>query len=264
MPELIEAEQYRAALDGIVGRRIVDVEVDPSYVRGGLGAGVVAAALHGATVTATRRHGKVVVAALVGGGADDLGLRFGMTGRLVVGSVVPIERLEYGSGRDDPAWDRFAMRCDDGTAVRLNDSRRLGSVELDPDLSRLGPDATVVGIDELTSALRSSRAVKAVLLDQHAVAGLGNLLTDETLWRARIDPARPAVTLAAGEVAELRRAIRRTLGVLSRRGGSHTGDLQSERSPGGRCPRDGEALTRRTVGGRTTYSCPACQPGGST
>lgn len=267
MPELIEAEQYRAALDRIVGRTIAAVDVDGSYVRGGLGPDAVAVALVGATVTSTRRHGKVVIAGLApggargcaGGGAGGLGLRFGMTGRLVVGSFAPIDRLEYGSGRDESAWDRFVIHLDDATTVRLNDPRRLGSVELDPDLGRLGPDATAITVDELAAALRSARAVKAVLLDQAAIAGLGNLLADETLWRAGIDPARVAAALSGEEVAALRRSVRATIRVLSRRGGSHRGDLQAERSPAGRCPRDGAALLRRRIGGRTTYSCARCQ-----
>jgi formamidopyrimidine-DNA glycosylase len=79
------------------------------------------------------------------------------------------------------------------------------------------------------------------------------------LWRAGFDPARPAGALDDRERAALLRAIRHTVRVLGRRGGSHTGDLQASRERGGRCPRDGAELLRRTVGGRTTYSCPVHQ-----
>ncbi len=96
-------------------------------------------------------------------------------------------------------------------------------------------------------------------MDQSRIAGLGNLLVDETLWRAGLDPARPAMSLDAGEQVRLRRAISTTLRVLARRGGSHTGDLMVARIPGGHCPKDGAPLQRRTVGGRTTYSCPVHQ-----
>jgi formamidopyrimidine-DNA glycosylase len=106
---------------------------------------------------------------------------------------------------------------------------------------------------------RSRAPVKAVLMDQSRVAGLGNLLCDEVLWRAGIDPARPANTLDAGETRRVHRAIRDTLRVLGRRGGSHTGDFTSQREAGAHCPRDGAPLVRRTVGGRTTYSCPVHQ-----
>jgi formamidopyrimidine-DNA glycosylase len=101
--------------------------------------------------------------------------------------------------------------------------------------------------------------VKAVLMDQSRIAGLGNLLCDEALWRAAIDPGRAAATLDADEVRCLHRAIRDTLRVLGRRGGSHTGDLTSARGPGLPCPRDGATLVRRTIGGRTTFSCPLHQ-----
>jgi formamidopyrimidine-DNA glycosylase len=96
-------------------------------------------------------------------------------------------------------------------------------------------------------------------MNQARIAGLGNLLVDETLWRAGLDPARPADSLDAGEQARLSRAVSTTLRVLGRRGGSHTGDLMPAREPAGVCPRDGTPLLRRTVGGRTTYSCPKHQ-----
>jgi formamidopyrimidine-DNA glycosylase len=97
------------------------------------------------------------------------------------------------------------------------------------------------------------------LLDQTRVAGIGNLLADEVLWRAGIDPARLAGSLDADEVTVLHRVLRRTLPQLMRRGGSHTGDLQLARQRGAMCPRDGTPLERRRIGGRTTYSCPAHQ-----
>jgi formamidopyrimidine-DNA glycosylase len=96
-------------------------------------------------------------------------------------------------------------------------------------------------------------------MDQGRVAGIGNLIADETLYRAGLDPARPAGSLAPAELRRLHRALRATVSLLIERGGSHTGDLQQARRPGGTCPRDGTALLRRTVGGRTTWSCPRHQ-----
>jgi formamidopyrimidine-DNA glycosylase len=96
-------------------------------------------------------------------------------------------------------------------------------------------------------------------MDQSRIAGLGNLLTDEALFRAGIDPARAANSLTPDEQRQLARAISVTLRTLQRRGGSHTGDHMPARMPGGMCPRDGAPLLRRTVGGRTTYSCPSHQ-----
>ena len=88
---------------------------------------------------------------------------------------------------------------------------------------------------------------------------MGNLLADEILWRAAIDPARPAASLDAEEVKVLHRTLGRTIRLLTKRGGSHTGDLQVARVRGATCPRDGAPLQRRTIGTRTTYSCPVHQ-----
>lgn len=255
MPELIEVELYRRALDATIGRQIVDVETpDPTYGRNGVTGDEIRAELVGTAIETTSRVGKLALAHLDSGRV--LGLRFGMTGRLVVDDVAVIDALEYSSSRDDPAWDRFVLRLADGGAARVNDPRRFGSVELDPDLTRLGPDATLITAAGLTAAFTSDRAVKSVLLDQSRIAGLGNLLVDETLWRAGIDPVRSARSLDDTTVAHLRRVMRRTIAQLTRRGGSHRGDLQDERHEGGVCPADGATLLRRTVGGRTTLSCP--------
>ncbi|MDQ3980243.1 MAG: formamidopyrimidine-DNA glycosylase, partial [Actinomycetota bacterium] len=91
------------------------------------------------------------------------------------------------------------------------------------------------------------------------LAGVGNLAADEALWRAGLDPARPAGSLTAAERRRLHRHLRQTLADLLAQGGSHTGDLVPHRRPGGLCPKDGTPLVRRTVGGRTTWSCPRHQ-----
>jgi formamidopyrimidine-DNA glycosylase len=259
VPELLEVETYRELADRTVGRRIATVEAPDTWFLKGVTASQVVDALTGATVHATGRRGKLLTIE-VGEGRPVLGLRFGMTGRLVLDGEAPIERLEYASGRDDPAWDRFGLRFDDGSRLRLSDPRRLGGVELDPDLSRLGPDAARVSAAQLRAALAASAApLKARLLDQARLAGLGNLLVDETLWRAGVRPDRAAGALADDQVVLLAKAIRSTVALLGRRGGSHRGDLQEQRVRGGHCPRDGEPLRRETVGGRTTYWCPAHQ-----
>ena len=256
MPELIEADLYRVALDGAVGRRIVSVELDtPSYLRFGPSDGSAAAAmLVGETIVAVRRHGKVVVVEFSSG--LTLAARFGMTGRVIVDGVAPIEALEYGPKRDDRRWDRAVLRCDGGGVVRFNDPRKLGSLELDADLSRLGPDAATISTEALAEALRTTMAVKAALLDQSRVAGLGNLLGDDALYRAGLAPTRRSCDLSDAETEALAEAIRRSISELSDRGGSHRGDLQPQRHRDGRCPLDGARLSRAAVGGRTTYWCP--------
>ena len=155
---------------------------------------------------------------------------------------------------------RWSTRFADGGVLAVRDPRRLGGVTLDPDLGRIGPDALAVTTSGLARALDGSMtALKARLLDQSRVAGIGNLIADEVLWRAGLSPVRPAGSLSPAEVRRLHRHLRLTLGLLSERGGSHLGDLVDERHPGGLCPRDGAALVRGVVGGRTTWWCPRHQ-----
>jgi formamidopyrimidine-DNA glycosylase len=192
-----------------------------------------------------------------------VGLRFGMTGVLGVDGDDSLDELVYGPSRRDPAWIRFALQTSAGE-VYVRDPRILGSVELDPDLTRLGPDATTVSARQLAAALGGSRtALKARLMDQSRVAGVGNLIADEALWRASLDPRRAAGSLQPAEVTALGRHLRRTVADLLRAGGSHLGRLTPHRHPGGRCPRDGANLQRSTVGGRTTWWCPRHQGAGT-
>lgn len=256
MPELIEVAQYAASARLVIGRQITSVEApDTWYLKAGLTAALAADVLLGQTVVGVRRHGKLLLLDFEAGPV--LGLRFGMTGRLLVDGQSAIERLEYGSSRQEPAWNRFTLIFTDGGDLVMQDPRRLGGVTLDPDEAALGTDvatATLAGLAEVLA--RSSAPLKARLMDQAKLAGLGNLLTDEVLWRACLDPARMAGSLAVVEVAALHHHLAITLAVLAQRGGSHLGDLQVARRLGGLCPRCGAALARRAVGGRRTYSCP--------
>ena len=258
MPELLEVEVYRRAAAAAAGRTVAEVWApDSLFAKRGATPEALAAELTGVRVAAARRIGKLLVLDTDG---PRLGLRFGMTGRIVVDGSAPIEALIYGGNGDDPSWDRFGLRFDGGGALVVRDPRRLGGVELDPDESRLGPDAAAVGADQIREGLAGSAApLKARLLDQSRLAGLGNLLADESLWRAGLAPTRPAGGLDPAEVEGLHAAIGATLTVLGRRGGSHTGDLQPARVRGGHCPRDGAELRRDQVGGRTTYWCPLHQ-----
>ena len=98
-------------------------------------------------------------------------------------------------------------------------------------------------------------AIKARLLDQSRVAGVGNLLADEMLFRASLDPRTPTGTLSSEQKNDLFRTFRSTMNSLKRRGGSHLGDHMDARFPGGLCPRDGGTMLIATIGGRTTYWC---------
>lgn len=260
MPELIEVERYRSLVEArALGRRVASVQApDPWYLKDGLDHRALADVLTGTWFTSCGRHGKLLMATTDRGPV--LGLRFGMTGRLIVDGYAAIEKLEYASARAEPRWDRLVVHFVDGGDLRVRDPRRLGGVLVDPDRSGLGPDAATLTAGELARALARSRtSLKAFLLDQSRVAGLGNLMADEALWRAGLDPARSASSLDDDEMRRMHGAVRETVRVLERRGGAHTGDLQPERRPGGMCPADGAPLTRRRIGGRTTWSCPVHQ-----
>jgi formamidopyrimidine-DNA glycosylase len=258
VPEGLEAEIWRRACEPLAGRTIVEVVTDERAVDDG-----VVAALTGATFEGARRRGKVV---LLDTDRATVGLHFGMTGRLVVDGAAAIERLEYSSGRDDPEWDRLVVFASPGgrsapPAVRFNDPRRLGHVSLDPDLDRLGVDVAEVTPRRLARALGRRRGkLKSVLLDQHVVAGLGNLCVDEVLWWAGLDPLRTADSLSPTEVARLATVMRQRLAIMLDRGGSTTGVLSpAVRASCPPCERDGAPLERLTIGGRTTIRCPLHQ-----
>lgn len=171
-----------------------------------------------------------------------------------------VDELIYSSKRDDPKWDRCVFEFADGGRMRMQDPRRLGGVTLDPDEARLGADARQISLDDLRQALGTSKSpLKARLMSQDRVAGAGNLIVDETLWRAGLDPTREAASLSTVEVKRLHRHLVKAVEDLIARGGSHTGDFLPHRVRGGSCPKDGAPLQRATVGGRTTYWCPRHQ-----
>jgi formamidopyrimidine-DNA glycosylase len=249
MPELPEAERARLQIARALDREIVAVDDRDPYVCRPHAAGDIAAALVGRRLTSAHRRGKFLWAETDGDGPE-LGLHLGMAGHIVV---------------DEPpapnAWDRFALEFADGGRLALRDKRRLGRAILAPDFSHVGPDAAEVGRDAFRARVgRGSAPLKARLLDQGVIAGVGNLLADETLWRARLDPRTPAGELSVEELDGLRRELRAATRAAIRKGGVHTGDFIAHRARAGSCPRCGAELQRATVGGRTTYWCPVCQP----
>lgn len=259
MPELAEVEAYRLVAERALGRPIEAVQAgDEWFVRRTPGRTALDALLVGSEFTDATRRGKLLVLTTERG--TGLGLRFGMTGRLIVDGVAGVDELLYSSTRDDPAFDRFGVTFVDGGHLRMSDPRRLGSVELDPSIDDLGPDALTVSKRELAIALAgSTTALKSRLMDQRRLAGVGNLTADEALWRASLSPVRESGSLSSEEATVLAREVRATLRMMIRRGGSHAGDLMASRVRGGTCPSDGEALRREAVGGRTTYWCPRHQ-----
>jgi formamidopyrimidine-DNA glycosylase len=280
MPELPEVERARAAIESAgLGRRIADVDDTDTYECRPHAPGEIRQALLGRSLTAAHRRGKTMWCDTSGVGRSRtpgpiLGLHLGMAGRIVIslaefagrtasGRTAPAETVEGGDPRPSRAlpgetrWNRFTLFFADGGSLVLLDPRRLGRVRLDPAVDVLGPDALTINVGQFRVVMaRGTAPVKARLLDQTAIAGVGNLLADEALWQARIDPHRPVQSLTPGDVTRLHRAVRRAVAAAVRLGGAHTGDVISHRRPGGQCPRCGTELRHGTVGGRSTWWCP--------
>jgi len=257
MPELPEVERARALIArSALNRRIVAVDDTDTYVCRPHAPGEIADALVGRSLVSAERRGKAMWCETSGDGPA-LGMHLGMAGRIVV------DGEEAGDPRprvDRDRWDRFSITFEDGGTMTLRDSRRLGRVRLEPAIERLGPDAAEISRrDFRTRVARSRTPVKARIMDQNVLAGVGNLLADEALWRARIDPNRPADDLSDDELDRLRVAVRAANRSAIAGGGVHTGKVIPARRRDGVCPRCGTAMARGTIGGRTTYWCPAEQ-----
>jgi formamidopyrimidine-DNA glycosylase len=166
-------------------------------------------------------------------------------------------RIAIDEAPSERGWDRFSLLFEDGGRLALRDKRRLGRAVLDPDLRRVGTDATVIGREEFRERVgRGGGPLKARLMDQAVLAGVGNLLADEALWQARLSPLHPAGELGDDDLDRLRRELRAALRSAIRRGGAHTGDIIDFRRAGAHCPRCGAGMVRGVVGGRTTWWCP--------
>jgi len=252
-------------------RTIVAVDDTDSYVCRPHAPGQIRDALLGRQLIAAHRRGKTMWCETSGldgsaehGSAEhgpDLGLHLGMAGRIVVESP-GLETVWGGEPfrRDaQPAraqWDRFRLDFADGGSLVLFDKRRLSRVRLNPGLAALGPDAGTVTEAEFRDLVRRGTvAVKARLLDQSKIAGVGNLLADEALWQARISPQAPAGSLSRPAVRRLYQSLQAALASAEAHGGVHTGEVIAARRRGGVCPRCGAPMRQGVVGGRTTWWC---------
>jgi formamidopyrimidine-DNA glycosylase len=267
MPELPEVESARRVLAHAVDREIAGIDDTDTWVCRPHAPGAIAAALVGGRLTAAHRQGKTMWCETLGRDGKPgphLGVHLGMGGRVIVTDTTG-QRIGGGDPRPDRSprkaeWDRFTMTFADGGTLRLFDKRRLGRVRLDPDLDALGPDAEMITREVFRTRVgRGRSAVKARLLDQSVLAGVGNLLADETLWQAALSPSAPADELAERTLDELYDALERSLKAAIAQGGVHTGEVIEHRRPGGHCPRCGAEMVHGTVGGRSTWWCSAEQ-----
>jgi formamidopyrimidine-DNA glycosylase len=267
MPELPEVERARGLIaDQALHRRIVEVDDSDRYVLRPHAAGELRDALIGRSLTAAHRRGKTIwleTSSADGGGpvGPDLGVHLGMSGRILVTSPDGIvagggEPYRYDIRPGAARWRRFTLTFADGGSLVLLDPRRLGRVWLQPNLGVLGPDAEQVTPAQFRALItKGTIAVKARLLDQSKIAGIGNLLADEILWQAKVSPLARVNSLTPAQVNRLYRAVKSVLGAAMTKGGAHTGDMIAARHPGGVCPRDGAPMVHGTVGGRSTWWC---------
>lgn len=264
MPELPEVELARQVLEGALDRTIRVVDDTDDYVCRPHLPGDIAGVLTGGELVAAHRRGKSLWCETAGPDGKPgpvLGVHLGMAGWLVVDASAA-EGGERAGGepfRDaepDVKFRRFALDFADGGYLRLFDKRRLARVRLEPDLDGLGPDAGEIGVDEFRARVGRGRApLKARLLDQSVLAGVGNLLADETLWQARLSPSAPAGELAGTDLDALHRALGSALRAAIAHGGVHTGEMIPFRRAEAACPRCGGPMAHGTVGGRTTWWC---------
>jgi formamidopyrimidine-DNA glycosylase len=281
MPELPEVETVARGLQkSVAGRRILSVRLgktdfidDPAAVE---------QHVPGRRIEAVERYGKFMLLRLSarGNGAADsengeveaasLLVHLGMTGQLA-----PCAAAQP-SAKHTHVW--FGL--DDGRELRYTDPRRFGRMAyltralLAEELTAFGADPLLVSAEEFASRIRSRNArIKALLLDQSVLRGVGNIYADESLWRARIHPARRGAELNKKQTATLHKVLQDVLRrAILARGSSISDFLDAEGQPGEyqrhhraygregkRCYRCGRAIQRMIVAGRSSYFCPKCQ-----
>lgn len=259
MPELPEVETFKHYLDSTsLRQRITDVEVRDAYVLKRVSARQLARRLKGRRFEKSHRHGKHLFVRA----SDELWLRlhFGMTGSL--------EYLTH--DQVAPKTARVIFRFANNCRLAFDDQRKFGEVELIGDIDEflrirgIGRDALEISFSQFKAILGKHRgAVKAVLLNQQLIAGIGNLYADEILFRARMAPATAVARLRDNDVMRLFRAttylLEKAIALKTDFNRLPSSWLLTHRQKHGRCPRCDRALKSATVGGRTSWFCGHCQ-----
>jgi formamidopyrimidine-DNA glycosylase len=275
MPELPEVETVRRGLVlALEGKRLSRVEVRRPDLRRPFPERF-AERLTGRRIRTLRRRAKYLLLGL--DSEEDWLIHLGMSGRMLVGQGWP---------NDLDAHDHVIVGAEDGTVVRFNDARRFGVMDLmpvsetaaHPLLSGIGPEPLDPAFDGTALANRlagKAAPIKAALLDQRVVAGIGNIYASEALFRARISPTRKAGTIQGDRAGTLVAAIKRVLNDAIKAGGS---SLRDHRQPSGelgyfqhsfavydregeRCPscRSKAGIRAIVQSGRSTFYCAKCQ-----
>jgi len=276
MPELPEVETIRRDLEHLRGRTITRVCIASNADRiiRGVSPDAFARRISRRRIDDIARRGKYLLFHLSNRDGDPsvyLAVHLRMTGSLT----------HCRPDGDCGPYTRAVLSLDDGTELRYSDLRKLGQLWVvdrpEDAVGALGPEplSDDFTADRLHESLMKRRApVKAVLLDQRVIAGIGNIYADEALFAARLHPQRQASTLSADEARRLHRAIRRVLrDAIGNRGssfrdyvdgagreGSHQLKVKVFRRTGKECYVCGAEIARIKVGGRSTHFCPHCQP----
>jgi formamidopyrimidine-DNA glycosylase len=259
MPELPEVETFKRYLDSTsLHQRISSVEVRDAYVLQGISARELARRLKGRRFESSRRHGKHLF--VQAGNELWLRLHFGMTGSL--------EYLAHDQAA--PRTARVLFHFAKNRRLVFDDQRKFGEIGLIKNVDEfvgkcgIGPDALDISFSQFKSMLQTHRgALKAILLNQKLIAGIGNLYADEISFRACVHPATEAAKLSD---KNLRRLFRATRYVLEKAVALKTDFdrlpkswLLTHRGKRAKCPRCGRTLKSATIGGRTSWFCAHCQ-----
>jgi formamidopyrimidine-DNA glycosylase len=259
MPELPEVETFKRYLDNTsLHQRITNVEVRDAYVLKNISARELGRRLKGRRFENSHRRGKHLFVRA----GDELLLRlhFGMTGSL--------HYLKH--HEETPKTTRVLFYFANNRRLAFDDQRKFGEIELIEKLDEflqareLGPDALAISLSQFKAVVRKHRsAVKAILLNQQLIAGIGNLYADEILFRTRMHPATGASRLSDKDVTGLFRAMHHVLekAITLKTDFNRLPKswLLMHRGKRGRCPRCGRALKSATIGGRTSWFCANCQ-----
>jgi len=262
VPELPEVETVVRSILPLVGRRIVNAEFRAARILRGGDPGSMAARLAGRRIETIRRYGKFIVISLSGGGY--LLLHLGMTGRLLLGAA--------------PGKHTHAIFTLDRGVLQFDDSRQFGAIEVHDDfparVARLGPEPLEIAAGDFARALRRHRTrVKALLLDQTFVRGVGNIYADEALFRAAIHPLARTGRIRLDRAVRLHQALAEVLTEAIAAGGSSVSDYVDAdgrqgsfqvshrvyQRTGEPCLNCGAAVRRVLIAQRSSHFCPRCQ-----
>ena len=286
MPELPEVETVRRGLNNLIIGKVVATETHDTAKGFPNAPADVRAFLSGATITAVRRRAKVLMIDLSTG--YSLVIHLKMTGQLVY-----VGETRFGAGHPNDSLvntlpdksTRVTLMFTDGSALYFNDQRKFGWMRLMPTveipnidfIQKVGPEPLS---DEFTAEIfmqrmqrRKKTSIKAALLDQSVLAGVGNIYADESLWGAKIHPSRQVQSITDAEFTALYTDLREVMNLAIEKGGSsnHTyinaegkkgsymDFARAFRREGQPCPRCGATIEKLRVAGRGTHICPVCQ-----